>query len=362
MGGSRVIRNDRIRKNINNNDINDNSAIHNDCLVHGWSTNTGPRTASRRSDTNGYVRDGRTAYKQSLLENSGSKGRKRKKNDRKRFPRGPHASFCMTALKVCSRECVCSLAHRAHHCFYIPQHNKTKHNHPSTEDGMVLYLKAAEDGKSVGDCPFAHYIRLILEEKGLPYKVEACSGPDDKPNWLLEFYEGKIPCLRHKKEAYVESNVIAAYLDYFFPSQPKPSKETKATLDDAEEVLTGFFPAVAGYLKDVEGDDDDAAESLTNLREKLKDLEDHLAGGATEGGYLDLLGDENSFGVLDCRLVPQLYHLTVGIEKFKNGRPVLETEFPKIHGYLQRSVERQSFQNTLYSPETIEWGWTNERQ
>jgi glutathione S-transferase len=227
---------------------------------------------------------------------------------------------------------------------------------------MVLYLKAAEDGKSVGDCPFAHYIRLILEEKGLPYKVEACSGPDDKPNWLLEFYEGKIPCLRHKKEAYVESNVIAAYLDYFFPSQPKPSKETKATLDDAEEVLTGFFPAVAGYLKDVEGDDDDAAESLTNLREKLKDLEDHLAGGATEGGYLDLLGDENSFGVLDCRLVPQLYHLTVGIEKFKNGRPVLETEFPKIHGYLQRSVERQSFQNTLYSPETIEWGWTNERQ
>lgn len=223
---------------------------------------------------------------------------------------------------------------------------------------MVLYLKAAEDGKSVGDCPFAHYIRLILEEKGLPYKVEACSGNDDKPNWLLEHYEGKIPCLRHKKEAYVESNVIAAYLDYFFPSEPKPSKETKASLEDAEEALTGFFPAVAGYLKDAEGDDDDAAESLANLREKLRDLEDHLG----EGAYLDLSGDENSFGVLDCRLVPQLYHLTVGIEKFKNGKPNLETEFPKIHGYLQRSMERQSFQNTLYSPETIEWGWTNARQ
>lgn len=227
-----------------------------------------------------------------------------------------------------------------------------------TEDGIVLYLKAAEDGKSVGDCPFAHYIRLILEEKGLPYKVEACSSNDDKPNWLLEHYEGKIPCLRHKKEAYVESNVIAAYLDYFFPFEPKPSKETKASLEDAEEALTGFFPAVAGYLKDVDGDDDDAAESLANLREKLKDLEDHLG----ECGYLNLSGDENSFGVLDCRLVPQLYHLTVGIEKFKSGKPDLETEFPKIHGYLQRSMERQSFQNTLYSPETIEWGWTNARQ
>lgn len=227
-----------------------------------------------------------------------------------------------------------------------------------TEGGMVLYLKAAEDGTSVGDCPFAHYIRLILEEKGLPYKVEPCAGPDDKPNWLLDYYEGKLPCLRHKKEAYVESNVIAAYLDYFFPSESKPTPETKAALADAEEALNDFFPAVAGYLKDVEGDDDEAAESLANLREKLAGLEDHL----DEDGYLDLSGKPEAFGVLDCRLVPQLYHLTVGIDKFKHGRPNLETEFPKIHGYLQRSMDRPSFQNTLYSPETIEWGWTNARQ
>eukprot|EP00535_Pseudo-nitzschia_heimii_P001501 CAMPEP_0197185058 /NCGR_PEP_ID=MMETSP1423-20130617/11115_1 /TAXON_ID=476441 /ORGANISM="Pseudo-nitzschia heimii, Strain UNC1101" /LENGTH=315 /DNA_ID=CAMNT_0042636021 /DNA_START=104 /DNA_END=1048 /DNA_ORIENTATION=- len=221
-----------------------------------------------------------------------------------------------------------------------------------TEGGMVLYLKAAEDGKSVGDCPFAHYIRLILEEKGLPYTVEPCAGPDDKPNWLLDYYEGKLPCLRHKKEAYVESNVIAAYLDYFFPSQAKPSPESKAALDAAEEALVGFFPAVAGYLKDVEGDGDESAESLANLRDKLSALEGHLG---DSGGYLDLSGDEETFGVLDCRLVPQLYHLAVGIEKFKRGMPDLEREFPKTQDYLTRSMARQSFQNSRYSPETIEW-------
>jgi len=226
---------------------------------------------------------------------------------------------------------------------------------------MILYLKAAEDGTGVGDCPFAHYIRLILEEKGLPYTVQACSGPEDKPNWLLEHYEGKIPCLRHKKEAYVESNVIAAYLEYFFPSERNPSPEHKAALDDAEEALNGFFPAVAGFLKDIEGDDDESSESLVNLRKTLAALEGHLGESDSDSGYLDLSGDEDAFTVLDCRVVPQLYHLAVGIEKFKHGRPNLETEFPKTHGYLTRSMERPSFQKTQYSPETIEWGWTNAR-
>jgi len=225
-----------------------------------------------------------------------------------------------------------------------------------TEGGMVLYLKAAEDGKSVGDCPFAHYVRLILEEKGLPYTVEPCADQDDKPGWLLDHYEGKLPCLRHKKEAYVESNVIAAYLDYFFPADQQPSKEAKAALEDAEDAQVGFFPALAGYLKDAAGDGDESAESLSNLRDKLSALEDHLS----ETGYLDLSGDA-TFGALDCRLVPQLYHLKVGIEKFKHGKPNLETEFPKIHGYLSRSMERSSFKNTLYAPETIEWGWSNAR-
>ena len=224
---------------------------------------------------------------------------------------------------------------------------------------MVLYLKAAEDGTSVGDCPFAHYIRLILEEKGLSYTVQPCGGPDDKPNWLIDYYEGKLPCLKHKKEAYVESNVIAAYLDYFFPSKSTQTAGSKSSLNDAEEALAGIFPAIAGYLKDVEGDGDDSAESLANLREKLAALEDHLG----ETGYLDASGeDTETFNIADCRVVPQLYHLSVGIEKFKEGKPSLESEYPKIHGYLKRSMERPSFQATQYAPETIEWGWSNARQ
>ena len=227
---------------------------------------------------------------------------------------------------------------------------------------MTLYLKAAEDGTSVGDCPFAHYIRMILEEKNLPYTVQPCASNDDKPGWLLEYYEGKMPCLRHKKEAYVESNVIAAYLDYFFPSGESDA-DRKAALEDAEDAMDGFFPAVAGYLKDKESDAEAelSCEPLAALREKLGALEEHL--GNAGGDDCNLDGTSTSFGILDCRLVPQLYHLKVGIDTFKeHGKPDLESEFPTVHAYLSRSMTRESFVNTMYPPETIEWGWINARQ
>lgn len=230
---------------------------------------------------------------------------------------------------------------------------------------MTLYVKAAEDGTSVGDCPFAHYIRMIMEEKNLPYTVRPCASNDDKPAWLMEYYEGKLPCLKHQKEAYVESNVIAAYLDYFFPFDDNSGgdnneRDRKTASEKAEDAMEGFFPAVAGYLKDKDGDADESSPKLAALREKLAALEETF--GNCDGDATANLDGTKAFGLLDCRLVPQLYHLGVGTEAFKpHKQPNLETEFPKIHNYLERSMERSSFQNTSYPPETIEWGWNNAR-
>lgn len=35
--------------------------------------------------------------------------------------------------------------------------------------------------------------------------------------WLVEGYEGKMPCLLHNGEAYTESSDIVEYLNFFFP-------------------------------------------------------------------------------------------------------------------------------------------------
>ena len=59
---------------------------------------------------------------------------------------------------------------------------------------MELYVKAGPDKSSVGDCPFAHYVRLVLALKKVDYKTIPMA-PDNKPEWLLEDFGGKMPCL-----------------------------------------------------------------------------------------------------------------------------------------------------------------------
>ena len=211
---------------------------------------------------------------------------------------------------------------------------------------MTLYLKAAQDGVSVGDCPFSHFVRLVLEEKGLDYELKP-TAPDAKPKWLLEHYDGKMPALRHDRECYVESSVIADYLEFFFPT---PSLAPQHP--ESQQVLDGFFPAVAQYLKTTEDQD---TEQLETLRERLIQLNEHLVSRTFVDG--------DSFSLLDCRLVPQLYHLQTGIHGFKTGVPHLDLqqEYPHVPAYLERCMARPSFQATVYPPETILWGWGNAR-
>lgn len=240
---------------------------------------------------------------------------------------------------------------------------------------MTLYLKAGPDGTSVGDCPFAHQVRLVLEEKGLPYECRP-TPPDEKPSWLLEGYGGKLPALRHRKECYVESSVIVQYLDYFFPTAESDSAsasevEPKAThrkeqVEAAERVLDGFFPAVAAYLKETAAGDGDGTaggdggdDALSTLRERLQAVEDHLAGALPDSDGAYLCGD--TFTLADCRFTPQLYHLMVAVEGFKGGTPNVAKEYPRLYGYWQRASNRPSFQATVYPKETVLWGWGNAR-
>ena len=216
-----------------------------------------------------------------------------------------------------------------------------------TAGDMTLYLKAGEDGVSVGDCPFAHYVRMVLEEKGLEYSVKPCT-QETKPDWLIENYEGKMPALRHQKECYIDSSVIAEYLEFFFSKDGEYPKLSPPA--GSEEILDGFFPAVAQFIKMIDNADE---EKIANLRAKLQVLDDHLKGKQY------LTGDD--FSLLDCRLVPQLYAMYTCIDGYKDGLPNVAEEFPNLHAYYERSTARPSFQNSVYPKETCLWGWGNAR-
>jgi len=227
----------------------------------------------------------------------------------------------------------------------------------TTEGGMTLYVKAGPDGTSLGDCPFAHFVRMVLEAKGLEYELIP-SVQDTKPSWLIEHYEGKMPALRHRKECYVESDTIAAYLDFFFPKPELTAPDTEA--DAAMEAVDGLFPAMAQYLKHTPDGDTVDAEKKANLEACLKKLDTHLASETRTGPYL--VGDGSTLRLNDCKLAPVLYHMTTGIAAFKNDNAIdFAKDFPSLKAYMDHMFATEEFQKTIYPAATVEWGWGNAR-
>jgi glutathione S-transferase len=227
------------------------------------------------------------------------------------------------------------------------------------EGDMTLYVKAGPDGTSVGDCPFAHFVRMVLELKQLEYELQPCV-QDTKPQWLIEYYDGKMPALRHRRECYVESDTIASYLDFFF-REPSLRGKTRADEAAAEAAAEGLFPALAQYLKHTtDGDDADMAKKET-LRRVFQTLDDHFAHTKGRSGPY-LVGDGSKICLLDCRLAPVLYHAVTGIRALKGGAIDLATDFPALHQYTKHMFENEpAFVKTVYPPEVVAWGWGNAR-
>lgn len=233
-----------------------------------------------------------------------------------------------------------------------------------TAGGMTVYLKAGPDGETVGDCPFAQYVRMVLEEKGLPYAVRPCTA-ETKPSWLVEHYEGRTPALRHRSECYTESDVAAEYLEFFFPEPALgPAADDLDDKDDyrgAKETASTLFPAVAGYLKHTpDGDDDDVA-LRERLEQTLRTLEDRLTSTSSSSSTTFFAGNGERPTLIDCALAPKLYHMRVGVKRLKGNSIDFENDFPALTKYMDTMFARESFQESSYPEEIIVWGWSNAR-
>lgn len=222
---------------------------------------------------------------------------------------------------------------------------------------MTLYVKAGPDGTSVGDCPFAHFVRMVLAVKKLDYDLEP-SVQETKPKWLIEYYDGKMPALRHRRECYVESDTIASYLDFFFP-EPSLRGATQADEKAVEEAAEGLFPAMAQYLKYTPDGDEMDGEKKEALKTVFQRMNEFLSKEGRMGPYL--VGDGAKITLVDCRLTPVLYHATTGIKAFKDGAIDMEKEFPALYRYTQHMFQTKAFVETMYPAEVITWGWGNAR-
>jgi len=211
---------------------------------------------------------------------------------------------------------------------------------------MELYIKPGPDGNSVGDCPFAHYVRAVIHTKKLDCKVFPCCA-ESKPTWLLEKHQGKMPCLRDGNDEIVESSMIVAYLETTYPDIKVECPADKEMMQST----SGLFPALAKFIKKAEYD-----ESLEHgLKSQLDILESRL--NTSSGDYL-CGGDTAS--LVDLSLAPKLYHLRICLQHFY---PNLSAKLvgPKVTEYTDRVLQLDAVRDTSYPPETVIAGWTKAR-
>ena len=165
-----------------------------------------------------------------------------------------------------------------------------------------------------------------------------------------------MPALRHRKECYVDSEVIAQYLDFFF-KEPELSVASGEATERAAGAVDGFFPAMAKFVKHRPNGDEEDGEKQAALEDKLQTLEDHLSDDARTGPYL--VGDGKKFTLLDCSMAPKLYAMDVCLKEIKENAIDLG-KYPKVRKYMDDLFARPSFQSTVeYGPETVVWGWTS---
>jgi len=208
---------------------------------------------------------------------------------------------------------------------------------------MELYLKAGADGQTVGDCPFAHYVRALLAYKGLPCTVHPCA-PSGKPSWLVEQHGGKMPCMRINDDVITESSVIAEHVNSSHPPKLPTGEEVKGEVG-------GFFPAMARLAKSTESD--------PSLEEGFNQAVTRLSNVLKSSGGPWLLGD--SISLADLALGPVLYHATITLAQWQPQALKKMEEMDGVAEYRDRLLALPCLKETSYPRETVLWGWGQAR-
>ena len=193
-------------------------------------------------------------------------------------------------------------------------------------------------------------------KKGIKYNIHPTL-PGNKPDWLTSKHEGKLPCIVHKGNSMVDSIAIAEYLERTFPHNSL-TRQGAYSYQEILEKTSGFFPALAAFLKNKDSSRD--ASLRSSLEAQLDSLDELLR--STPGQYM--CGIEMTLA--DLYLLPQLFHAVVALDRFKDmeiyhvtGNPVR----PALENYIARMMDMEEFNDkrAYYNVDQVVYGWKTAR-
>ncbi len=184
-------------------------------------------------------------------------------------------------------------------------------------------------------CPFTMRVKLVLEEKRLPYTIleEDLNKPSEA---LLQLSpEGKVPVLKHNDLHFMGSAVITEYLDELFehptlmPKKPERRARVRAWTAWCDEE---FSPAVSRWVHKFDRLTD---EEKVELDDQLVRALYKIQSGAQRRDYLV----SNEVTLADLHVFPML-----GVLKRAKKEPTNLARFEKLWAWYERMRSRPSFQ------------------
>lgn len=223
---------------------------------------------------------------------------------------------------------------------------------------ITLFVKAGNDGESIGNCPFSQRIFMILWLKGVVFNVTTVD-LKRKPADLHNLAPGTHPpFLTYNGEVKTDINKIEEFLEETLspPKYPKLAAKQRESNTAGNDIFAKF----SAYIKNTKPEANAVLEK--GLTKALSKLDDYLNTPVTdeidadsmeeEKGSNRLFLDGNDLTLADCNLLPKLHIVKVVAKKYRNYE--IPPSMTGVWRYLKNAYTRDEFTNTCAADSEIE--------
>ncbi|KAM3603009.1 uncharacterized protein V6R79_014982 [Siganus canaliculatus] len=223
---------------------------------------------------------------------------------------------------------------------------------------ISLFVKAGNDGESIGNCPFSQRLFMILWLKGVVFNVTTVD-LKRKPADLHNLAPGTHPpFLTFNGEVKTDINKIEEFLEETLspPKYPKLAAKQRESNTAGNDIFAKF----SAYIKNTKPEANAVLEK--GLTRALKKLDDYLSSPLPdeidensmeeEKGSNRSFLDGNELTLADCNLLPKLHIVKVVAKKYRNYD--IPAEMTGVWRYLKNAYSRDEVTNTCAADSEIE--------
>lgn len=225
-----------------------------------------------------------------------------------------------------------------------------------------LFVKAGQDGRSQGACPFCQtvFLQLLVKAKANKFNFDVLTINVDNPPKEFKELSLKPPVLIHGSSKLLDSSIesddteavilsdvdeIAEYLDRLYPNSPLIE-----TNPDATRVCLNVFSKFSFFIREVSSKSNSLEAELEKIDTYLKNVYNN------EIDQVKFMNGTSHMSLIDCSLLPKLQHIRIAGESIKQFRIPYRLKF--LWKYIKLSYETDSFQKSCPPDREIIWHWS----